>query len=714
MNLHRISIVFGFAALALYAQAAQTSFTYQGRLSSGASPANGQYEMTFTLFDALTNGTVKGSQTIAPVPVTNGLLTVLLDFGSNAIAGAPRWLEIAVTVFGSDQPVSVLQPRQPITATPYALHAINAANLMNSENAPLDIKVNGVRALRIEPAGPLGSSAANIIGGYALNSVSNGVVGAFIGGGGLNDFSDGNYPNRVNASFSSIVGGYGNRVDDEESFIGGGSGNRIGAGAYLSTIGGGQLSRIENGSYGSFIGGGTFSGIESGSALSVVSGGYQNTVLTNSPNSTIAGGFWNFIGPSAPGSTISGGISNRASGFATTIGGGIQNTNRRALSTIGGGWMNLVNYDANFAAIGGGLGNYVNGDSATVAGGEKNVVTYDGGTIAGGAFNTVTDDSGTVGGGQHNTVSAGGATIGGGLYNSILGYAFRSAIGGGSDNSIGADSPNATISGGMQNMVGTFAPRGTVGGGGGNSVYAQQATIAGGSQNEVHAVVGTIGGGGYNAILTNAGHAVVGGGLNNIVSTNAAFATVSGGRGNLVADNALWAAVPGGAGARASSYGQLAFSSGGFDQHFISDPGTIGSAQASLFVLKRTTTNATPTELFLDGDGSDGTDGPAALPSARMTVPNGGRWSFEGLIVASATNGITAGYRITGVVKNVDGNTSLVGVPNVAPLGIDPAAASWSLTIEADNARSALVIKATGSASRIRWVATVRTCELVH
>ena len=714
MNSLRIYVSLGFAALALCVQAAQTSFTYQGRLSTGAAPANGQYEITFTLFDALTNGTATGSQTISPVPVTNGLFAVLLDFGSNAFTGAPRWLEVAVTVFGSDQPVTVLQPRQPVTATPYALHALNAANLMNSENAPLEIKVNGVRALRVEPAGPSGSAAANIIGGYAQNGVSNGVVGAFIGGGGLNDFSEGNRPNRVNASFSAIVGGYGNEVNDEESFIGGGFGNRVSAGAYLSTIGGGQLSRIESGSYGSFIGGGIYSGIESASPFSVVSGGYQNTVLSNSPNSTIGGGSWNFIGPSALGSTINGGISNRASGVTTTIGGGMQNTNRRALSTISGGWMNMVGPDANSASIGGGLGNYVNGDVATVAGGGNNVVTYDGGTIAGGAFNTVTGDSGTIGGGQHNTISGSAGTIGGGLYNSIFDSAVRSAIGGGSDNSVGEDSPNATIAGGMQNLVGTFAPRGTVGGGGGNSVYAQEATIAGGSQNEVHAVVGTIGGGGYNAILTDAGHAVVGGGLDNVVSTNSGFSTISGGRGNLVANNALWAAIPGGAGARASSHGQLAFSSGGFDQHFVSDPGTLGSAQASLFVLKRTTTNATPTELFLDGDGSDGASGPAAVPSARMTVPNGGRWSFEGLIVASATNGTTAGYRITGVVKNVDGSTSLVGVPNVTPLGVDPAAASWNPAIEADNAHSALVLKAAGSATRIRWVATVRTCELVH
>ena len=202
-------------AWSVFAQ--DSAFTYQGRLNTGATQANGEYEMTFDLYDAATNGNVVGSQSVAPVPVTNGLFMVSLDFGSNAFNGAPRWLEITVNLFGSDQIPTTLAPRQRITSAPYAIHAGNAAGLMTSANVPLDITVGGRRALRIEPT----IAAANIIGGYAQNGVSNGVVGAFIGGGGLNDFSEGNYPNRVNASYSAIVGGYGNTVSDESAFIGG-------------------------------------------------------------------------------------------------------------------------------------------------------------------------------------------------------------------------------------------------------------------------------------------------------------------------------------------------------------------------------------------------------------------------------------------------------------------------------------------------------------
>src|SRR5262245_15683328 len=93
--------------------AQSTSFTYQGRLNTGSSPANGIYEMHFTLHDASANGSVVGTPvTVAPLPVTNGLFTATLDFGAAAFTGADRWLEIAVTVFGSDQPVVTLTPRQ--------------------------------------------------------------------------------------------------------------------------------------------------------------------------------------------------------------------------------------------------------------------------------------------------------------------------------------------------------------------------------------------------------------------------------------------------------------------------------------------------------------------------------------------------------------------------------------------------------------------------
>src|SRR5678816_4190654 len=102
-----------------------TAFTYQGRLSNGANPANGSYDLGFALFNSATNGVQQGNAvTNAATSVSNGLFTVTLDFG-NQFPGAGRWLEIAVRTNGGGA-FATLSPRQLITTTPYAVQAANA------------------------------------------------------------------------------------------------------------------------------------------------------------------------------------------------------------------------------------------------------------------------------------------------------------------------------------------------------------------------------------------------------------------------------------------------------------------------------------------------------------------------------------------------------------------------------------------------------------
>src|SRR5947207_2878821 len=64
------------------APAMTNAFTYQGRLTDLGSPANGLYDLRFTLFDAGTAGVaVAGPVTNQAVNVSGGLFTVTLDFG---------------------------------------------------------------------------------------------------------------------------------------------------------------------------------------------------------------------------------------------------------------------------------------------------------------------------------------------------------------------------------------------------------------------------------------------------------------------------------------------------------------------------------------------------------------------------------------------------------------------------------------------------------
>jgi len=110
-----------------------TAFTYQGRLNNGTNVASGSYDLTFTLYSAVSGGgTVGTSNVVNDLPISNGLFTVSLDFGATPFIGNDRWLEIGVRPGASTGAYTNLVPRQPITATPYATYArgVNAGGLV--------------------------------------------------------------------------------------------------------------------------------------------------------------------------------------------------------------------------------------------------------------------------------------------------------------------------------------------------------------------------------------------------------------------------------------------------------------------------------------------------------------------------------------------------------------------------------------------------------
>src|SRR4051794_881174 len=81
-----VSLAMGLCGLES-AIAQTTAFTYQGKLVDDCCPATGLYDLTFTLYDNPGPGLTgqKGPiVALAHVPVTNGLFTVSLDFGSSA------------------------------------------------------------------------------------------------------------------------------------------------------------------------------------------------------------------------------------------------------------------------------------------------------------------------------------------------------------------------------------------------------------------------------------------------------------------------------------------------------------------------------------------------------------------------------------------------------------------------------------------------------
>lgn len=107
------------------ARAQGTAFTYQGRLESAGAPANRFYDFSAQVYNRASAGEpgdtlVSGTLTFTAVPVSNGLFMLTLDFGAGPFNGEARWLSLAVRTNGSGA-FTTLTPRQPITATPYAI-----------------------------------------------------------------------------------------------------------------------------------------------------------------------------------------------------------------------------------------------------------------------------------------------------------------------------------------------------------------------------------------------------------------------------------------------------------------------------------------------------------------------------------------------------------------------------------------------------------------
>ncbi len=125
--------------LCMNAAASNSGFTYQGRLKEGGNPANGSYDLRFTLYNAETGGNIIGLNNpfyVDDKTVTDGLFNAEINFEASTLmfsGGAAFYIEVAVrsgSVSNSDRTgYTALAPRQKITPTPYSIHAINATNL---------------------------------------------------------------------------------------------------------------------------------------------------------------------------------------------------------------------------------------------------------------------------------------------------------------------------------------------------------------------------------------------------------------------------------------------------------------------------------------------------------------------------------------------------------------------------------------------------------
>lgn len=142
--------------------AQSSAFTYQGQLTAGGQAAQGSYEIRSSLFDAAVGGNQIGSVLVTNITTSNGLVLLNLDFGSQAFSGSARWLELAVHSSDSGDPLVTLAPRQLVSTTPYAVHAVNADALVNGL-AGDGSKITNLKADQLAGIVPDKSISTNIL-----------------------------------------------------------------------------------------------------------------------------------------------------------------------------------------------------------------------------------------------------------------------------------------------------------------------------------------------------------------------------------------------------------------------------------------------------------------------------------------------------------------------------------------------------------------------
>ncbi len=368
----------GLVAGATHLAAQGTAFTYQGWLDDGGNPANGLYDLQFTIYSTASGGSVvAGPLTNAATAVSNGLFTVTLDFGAGVFTGADRWLDIAVRTNGGGA-FTTLTPRQALTPTPYAMLAGNVSGVIPNSSLPASPSFSGTVA-----AGGFAGSGSGLTALNASELTSGTIPAAALGT--IPAAALGNAwkitGNTGTTPGTQFLGTADNQAlelkvnnqralrvqpgDSAPNLVGGFAGNVIPGGASGSVIAGGGANDFTNSIAGASyaaIGGGRNNQILAAAASDSVIGGGANHRIEGAFRATIAGGDGNLIQTNNTWGTIGGGLDNHilANSYA---------------ATVAGGRDNLINPGSDSAFIGGGKQNTANGAYATILGGRLNEAT---------------------------------------------------------------------------------------------------------------------------------------------------------------------------------------------------------------------------------------------------------------------------------------------------------------------------------------------------
>lgn len=370
------ALLLALASTSAHATALGTAFTYQGRLDTATGAATGSYDFQFSLWNTLSGPSqIGGTLGLAATPVSNGVFTVTLDFGSGAFGADARWLQIAVRTNGGGT-YTTLIPRQAVRPSPQALYAPVAGSAATAISATV---ASGVAAGSVNSAGVLDGSlaAADIGAGQVVKS--------------LNTLKD-NVTLAAGSNVTLTPAGQTLTLSSPADWHLAGNVGTVPGTDFLGTADNQALQLKVNGALALRLEPHT-------TAPNLIAG--NNLLHPGVYGSVIAGGTGNEIRSNAYHATIAGGQGNRildVSGYGTAspvIGGGFRNTIESWAfnAAIGGGTDNRIQFDADAATIAGGGNNLIgtNANAAVIGGGSGNIISNNavGGIIPGGFLNTV-------------------------------------------------------------------------------------------------------------------------------------------------------------------------------------------------------------------------------------------------------------------------------------------------------------------------------------
>jgi hypothetical protein len=379
---------------------------YQGRLldTSGEPVPDGNYELSFTIYDASTGGLAKWSETQSSVAVIDGLFNVVMGsvvpLTDDIFSEDSRYLEVSVQG-------QVISSRTQFTSVSYAhrigtIDGAEAGELSGSlKISPSEFKAIGNALTVVDDNDQtvfeisVDATGSTTVSFYEpVDSKQGSVAGAKVLDISVNDMGTGTL------SFYEPV-------DSKGEF----AASALAMEMSVNDFGQGTIGFYEPADSKSGLTGESTKKVEiQDNGLIMFGATDQDTSLIVAPNGDIIG-----LGQITMGQNSSSGVQtsvlgfdNDASGDSSSIGGGSFNVASGEISVIGGGHANSASGTG--ATIGGGGQNDAIGNYATIAGGLNNMALGDFSTIPGGDENS-TDGSYSYAAGHRAKAAHSGAFV---------------------------------------------------------------------------------------------------------------------------------------------------------------------------------------------------------------------------------------------------------------------------------------------------------------